>query len=727
MNERQAYLAIRNAIRLENFSDDIARKIAPELRAIFNELGEQFRTMPPGNIERELWYRQQRLRIADMLAPISREMGQELGARLGEEAAEQMQYAERYLKAAGEDPANLVAAAAPQDGLRVGFDGEGASFGRPQFTRTQLNAITQDVRVMGERLEDLFEPTIGRGEIGPWIRQNLNMIDRKVKTGFLTGQTADQIAAQFPGFGAEAIRRNKAIARTAVMDLSAKANEEFWQANSDVIAGWEYDATMDNRVCEQCAPWDGEFKEQRNSLPAVPLHVNCRCRVLPLTNTEMELRKEEGPQRRSVVELIEAPSKEQAIALAKAKPGVVAARAYAGQVKVNGKKYWRVAKDIERKDGPLTMGEFLKQASPQTQLQVLGSKKRVSRFLGLVGGRDGSVPLSPDLALKRVVEWKPTVSRKPRMSAQMKLDISQLKSQKELMKKSSEGEQQIVYGYLRAKDSGTGKAGSPYYVGIANRYTRAFERHARGGASRKFHDVPVPKDESLVRQFGVFPSRAAAAKREQELIARYGRKGLDEKGILLNRSIGGDQSALGAKRTKAQIARMTANRDYKAIARTKMAKIAVELGIDPGTYLEMPYRQREAMKAWVKAKKGRTAQDYLDWVAGGSKKDQSLRALSQGWAEKVGLTNDQWLAIPDKERANIARRYQKGLRGPALFRNQTEADRRANATATRRAKTAAKYGIPPAAYDRLTKEQRALLASRYARGKRGAALLEGLL
>ena len=200
MNERQAYLAIRNAIRLENLSDDVAQKVAPQLRAIFNELGKQFRRVPAGNIEREMWYRQQRLRIADMLAPLSVQMRNQLTQALGEEVGRQMHYAESYLRIAGEDPANLVAAAAPQDGVSLGFDPANAVAGRPQFTRTQLHAITQETRVLGDRLEELFEPQIGKGDMGPWIRQNVNVIDRVVKAGFLTGQTNDQIAqANLPG------------------------------------------------------------------------------------------------------------------------------------------------------------------------------------------------------------------------------------------------------------------------------------------------------------------------------------------------------------------------------------------------------------------------------------------------------------------------------------------------------------------------------------------------
>jgi hypothetical protein len=128
--------------------------------------------------------------------------------------------------------------------------------------------------------------------------------------------------------------------------------------------------------------------------------------VLPLTETELLLRKEQGPQRRSVIELIEADSKEAAIAKARLAPNVVGARAYANQVKVNGKRYWRVAKDIQQPDHPLTMGEFLKQASPATQAQVLGSNKARGQFMRLVIGTKDTPPLTPDEALRRVTDFK---------------------------------------------------------------------------------------------------------------------------------------------------------------------------------------------------------------------------------------------------------------------------------------------------------------------------------
>ena len=422
MNEQQAFKAIRNAIRLENLSESLAVPTSKQLRLIFNELASQFRRMPPGNIEREIWYRQQMLRTADMFIPLSQEAYGTMSEAMREEATHQMAHAQAYMDIAREIPANEAAIIAPQDGINLLG---GPQTGNVQFTRQQLVTIADDTQVLGDRLGDLFRPDLdGNGKHGKWIEQNINLIDKKVKTGFLTGMTSDQIAATMPALGREAIRRNKAIARTAVMDMSARSQEALWAANSDRVKGWEFDATMDNRVCERCAPWDGQFSETRGRLPTTPIHVNCRCRVLPLTATEMALRKTDGPQRRSIVELVKAPSKEEAMRIARLKPNVKAVRAYSGQVRVKGKKYWRVVEDVEKPGTPLTMGEFLQQASPPTQEQVLGSAKRRRKFMQLISGNENRPPITADRALKEVVEWKPTVTRKPRMSMEMRLEIA---------------------------------------------------------------------------------------------------------------------------------------------------------------------------------------------------------------------------------------------------------------------------------------------------------------
>lgn len=720
MNERQAYASIRNAIRLENLSESIAAPVAKQLRVIFDELKQQFRNMPPGNIERELWYRQQRLRILDMVTPLSRSAGADMAAAMDEEVYKQMEYAQDMLDSVDETailaPQNAVSALGSRPTSKV------------EFTRQQLHTIAEDTSVLGDKLGELFRPDLDdHGRHGKWIEQNIDLIDKKVKTGFLTGQTNEQIAAELPGLGRQAVSRNKAIARTAVMDMSARSQEALWMANSDRIKGWEYDATLDNRVCDRCAPWDGTTKTVRGQLPSLPLHVNCRCRVLPLTATELALREKEGPQRRSVVELVDAKTKEGALAKVKVQKNVVGARAYAKQVKVDGKKYWRVAKDIKQADHPLTMAEFLQQASPATQKQVLGSAKRRSKFMKLIAGSENRPPITPERALKEVVEWKPTVTRRPRVSMEMKLEISKLKSQKELMKKNSEGEQHIVYGYLRAKDSGTAKAGSPYYVGIGDKFTRAYEKHSRGSKGNRLHDVPVPKDEALIRQFGTFPTRAGAAKREQDLIARYKRKGIDDGGILLNRSSGGDSSALGSKRSPAQKKSLSSAK--REAARKRRADYARSLGISEGRYEKLTSGRRRLFKKRIE--EGVSPGDALK-VAEARKEDVARGGIRTARsAEKLGLTVEELTSLSEKEKGSMSMWVKRnpGKTGKDYLnsRERIKAGQQERTAKAKKQAAADKYNIPLETWLKLSVLQRATVAKRYVRGKRGAALLEGIL
>jgi SPP1 gp7 family putative phage head morphogenesis protein len=410
VNEQQAYLAIRNAIRLEDLGVRTAAEITPELTRIFRWLGDQIRALPGGEIEREMEYRGMRQQIASIFRPVNAQFYVELRQALGEESYRQVRFAQDYLRIAEAGESNRASSnpsikeALSTPVIDSGGALGGASATPVQISRTQLQALTRETKVLGQRLETLFG--IDTDE-SLWIKDNIKLIDQTVKRGFLLGQTNEQISRDLAIAGKTSRSRAHAISRTAVMDMSANAQEEFWQANNGAIAGWEFDASMDNRVCPLCAPWDGRTAPSRGDLPGTPVHISCRCRVLPLTETELLLRQEGGPQRRSVIELVEAKSKEEAIAIAKAGKNVTGARAYAKQVKVNGRKYWRVAKDIEQPGHPLTMGEFLAQATPQTKAAVLGSKKQADRFSKMVSDRGKSTtPMTPDEALRRVTDFR---------------------------------------------------------------------------------------------------------------------------------------------------------------------------------------------------------------------------------------------------------------------------------------------------------------------------------
>ena len=155
MIEDQAFAAIRNAIRLENLSRDLAAKVTPELAMIFKEVREIVKTMPPGALEREIRYKQLRLQLASMFTGPNAAFYRELKQGLDGEVLRQVQWAEDWLRiATRNNPEQEVIANIPRDGVSLPVvDGIGS---RPpiasvQFTRTQLVAITEKTEVLGKR------------------------------------------------------------------------------------------------------------------------------------------------------------------------------------------------------------------------------------------------------------------------------------------------------------------------------------------------------------------------------------------------------------------------------------------------------------------------------------------------------------------------------------------------------------------------------------------------
>jgi SPP1 gp7 family putative phage head morphogenesis protein len=456
VNEAQSLRTVRNVLRLENLSADIAAPVQRELTRILQEVAAMVeamdddmeallrrdalpsgRTKPPTLFQETRWrFYQAQLRA--MLEPVSDGFRDLLIEGLANEIPRQVQEAERILLDAGVTPYQTAAEVLAPG---VGTDG---SVGVPQITRTQLHQIAQETKVLGKPLGQLFQSASARPPVetdprqvarysfssdksrgGVFIRSQINNIDKVVKQGFLLGETNSEIANNLKTVGvARSHREAAAIARTAVMQMSADAHQVFYDANSSVVAGYEFDALLDYRTCPRCSPWDGRTAIKRSDLPATPVHVNCRCSVIPLTETELERRKDRGPQRRTVIELVEVsdadmkalaaekdPEKKRQLrdamrkrveANAKADGGadVTAARSYA-QVytdKETKKQYWRVAKDIKQKDHPLTHGEFLAQTSDVNMEKALLSKKRAERFKELLKTK------GPDEALMDVTK-----------------------------------------------------------------------------------------------------------------------------------------------------------------------------------------------------------------------------------------------------------------------------------------------------------------------------------
>ena len=372
--EEVAFAAIRNQIRLESLGRDVARKLTPQLREIYKEISRQIASLPEEAILREIRYRQMQLSIASLLRQTNDQAYVEIVRALSAEVERQVEFA-----------AKTIDQPVPTVGISTTA---GAPIG--QITPTQLTAVVQDTKVAGARLAKLFGMD-GSGT-SVYIQSNIKTIDRVVKTGFLTGQTNEQIAQAMSAATNVATRQTRAIARTAVMDMSQRAHDRFYAANREFIEVYRFDATFDYRVCPECAPLDGKESSKRSDIPTPPIHPNCRCRVLAITATQLELEKEDLQERQemSITEI--AKTKEQA-----------SGRIYKTPARVDGEKYVKFAREVTLPVGQRpTSGQFLARANPFTRESVLG-KTRAAEFQWLTNSQQGP-KLSPERALQDVVK-----------------------------------------------------------------------------------------------------------------------------------------------------------------------------------------------------------------------------------------------------------------------------------------------------------------------------------
>jgi SPP1 gp7 family putative phage head morphogenesis protein len=76
------------------------------------------------------------------------------------------------------------------------------------------------------------------------------------------------------------LARALAISRTETARAYNEATHRQYQANSDVLEGWEWLATLNGRTCAACIALHGTFHETSERMAN---HVNCRCAMIPKT------------------------------------------------------------------------------------------------------------------------------------------------------------------------------------------------------------------------------------------------------------------------------------------------------------------------------------------------------------------------------------------------------------------------------------------------------------
>lgn len=171
------------------------------------------------------------------------------------------------------------------------------------------------------------------------------------------------------------------IARTLCSGIANQAKHEFYQQNDDIVMGEEWLSTLDGRTCLHCGAIDRMRWDAKEKHPIPPLHYNCRCVLLPITELS-DLSEAEGsrPLANSDFEedarlayLAKYPKKDwDALSASTRKKYYYEA--------IN--KYERIhgkGTAFTQAPGRITYKEFLEQASPEMQKSILG-KYRYEKY-----------------------------------------------------------------------------------------------------------------------------------------------------------------------------------------------------------------------------------------------------------------------------------------------------------------------------------------------------------
>ena len=123
--------------------------------------------------------------------------------------------------------------------------------------------------------------------------------------GWLQGKQQPSIEVTFnPPPGSKPFGVDKPISACSDEDIQA-SREALYEAASvaGVGIGWEYDCQCNHKSTPLELAVDGWRVRYRKDLPPIPGYLRDQCTALRITRTELELREEDGPPRRSVAYL----------------------------------------------------------------------------------------------------------------------------------------------------------------------------------------------------------------------------------------------------------------------------------------------------------------------------------------------------------------------------------------------------------------------------------------
>jgi SPP1 gp7 family putative phage head morphogenesis protein len=117
----------------------------------------------------------------------------------------------------------------------------------------------------------------------------MRLWDINLRTGYLLGlpsrtilrNVLGSVKDQYPGQIQKLRKSLEANTRTALSFMANEARNAVYKANSSLFDGYKFLATLDSRTCVVCGTDDGRIFPTLEEAPKPPLHLRCRCILLP--------------------------------------------------------------------------------------------------------------------------------------------------------------------------------------------------------------------------------------------------------------------------------------------------------------------------------------------------------------------------------------------------------------------------------------------------------------
>ncbi len=156
------------------------------------------------------------------------------------------------------------------------------------------------ISLSAEQLKEMVTAPVGGRILNDWVMRSFESaiqqeMASEILTGYLKGEGTAKMSRRLRNAFDLVKRDAETLTRTWVADANNNAAKMVYDANSDIIEGEEWCATLEvntkagRGTCLRCAGLDGRVYPLDEEHIRPPLHPRCRCLMVPKTKTYREL------------------------------------------------------------------------------------------------------------------------------------------------------------------------------------------------------------------------------------------------------------------------------------------------------------------------------------------------------------------------------------------------------------------------------------------------------